>query len=63
MFPNSVLSLAAPAGLVLAEGGVLVANRDEPKQERPRIWAEDRGPISGLLTVPASFKAKYNTQV
>ena len=58
MFPNSVLSLTAPAGLVVAEGGVLVANRDEPKMERPCIWADDGGPISGVLTVPASFKAK-----
>jgi hypothetical protein len=48
---------------VLVEGGVLVANRDQPKHERPRLWAEDRGPISELLTVPASFKAKYKTQV
>lgn len=63
MFPNSVLSLTAPAGLVVAEGHLLVANRDQPKQERHFIWAEDGGPISGLPTVPASFKAKYNTQV
>ena len=34
MFPNSVLSLTAPAGLVVAEGHLLVANRDQPKQER-----------------------------